>query len=201
VSECRLTMIDYLCPNEEDLLKEIPGACGSRLTSSLDPTFYTVMQNLFNQTAIRTEKYEFETCFTQEIQIAYPIQVRTTAAWTQTVTVYNGTHARAANSVVLPMVAVIGFAVGGVLCFLAIVLGVWFCMKRKSARKMQRLLDSLEPKALYSRDYAANGQLHSSDHAFDSPITSELDGRNNGPLELQGHFPHTELDSRSRRAF
>ena len=53
-----------------------PGACGSRLTLSSETTVYTVMNNFKDQLPEVTIPYEFDAGFTQEVQIAYPIQIR-----------------------------------------------------------------------------------------------------------------------------
>jgi len=53
-----------------------PGACGSRLTLSGETTVYTVMNNFKDQVPEVTIPYEFDAGFTQEVQIAYPIQIR-----------------------------------------------------------------------------------------------------------------------------
>ncbi|KAF2685439.1 hypothetical protein K458DRAFT_417493 [Lentithecium fluviatile CBS 122367] len=65
-----------ICPNDEDMPLAAPGACGSRLTVSSQLTVYTVMNNFRDQQPDATIPYTFEPGFTQELQIAYPIQIR-----------------------------------------------------------------------------------------------------------------------------
>jgi len=118
------------------MLLEAPGACGSRLTSSASFTVFTVMDNLFNQTAIRTELYEFEPCFTQEIQVAWPIQVRMSAPFTVTINSSSGTEAKKDTPAGLGTGTIIGIAFGGFFAICAVLgLVCFFLWYRRGQKK------------------------------------------------------------------
>ncbi|KAF2472751.1 uncharacterized protein BDR25DRAFT_341613 [Lindgomyces ingoldianus] len=103
-----------ICPNDEDMPLIIPGGCGSRLTISSETTVYTVMNNLHDQKPQETLPYEFDTGFTEELQIAYPIQIRLPATPSSSTIIPNSSGTSiASQKPVLSTSAIVGIAFGG----------------------------------------------------------------------------------------
>jgi hypothetical protein len=131
----------------------IPGGCGSRLTTSSETTVYTVMDNIYDQKPQATVPYEFEPGLTQELQIAYPIQIRfpTTTSSTSSPT-STPTHPNHG----IPIGAIIGIAFGGFFSIFLACLFVYFILRqrRKKIRAGEgvRILNT----SIADRDLAPN---------------------------------------------
>jgi hypothetical protein len=116
----------------------IPGGCGSRLTTSSETTVYTVMDNIYDQKPQATVPYDFEPGFTQELQIAYPIQIRfptissSTSSLTSTTTHSN--HSISTG-------AIIGIAFGGFFSIFLACLFVYVVLRKR--RKKRRAAENV----------------------------------------------------------
>lgn len=111
-----------------------PGACGSRLTLSEELTVYTVMNNFRDQRPEVTIPYTFEPGFTQELQIAWPIQIRipdtgTTAATT------SSASTGGKEGVELSTGAIIGLAFGGFFSIFIVCLAAYLLLRRRRNRR------------------------------------------------------------------
>ena len=130
---------DAICPNDEDMPQIAPGACGSRLTVSSETTVYTVMNNLIDQVPQATIPYEFEPGFTQEVQIAYPIQIR-----------FPDLSAPSPAKQTLSTGAIIGIAFGGFFSlFFAFLVGVLVLRRRKKNGEGDGVVDQRRPSAQF----------------------------------------------------
>lgn len=123
--------VDCICPNDEDMPSIIPGGCGSRLTKSKEETIYTVMNNFRDQVLETVIPYEFEEGFTQELQIAYPIQIRFPITTTMAQT--GATH-RGSSGPSLSTGTIIGIAFGGFFSFFTVCSVVYFVLRARKRR-------------------------------------------------------------------
>ncbi|KAF2187948.1 hypothetical protein K469DRAFT_685301 [Zopfia rhizophila CBS 207.26] len=120
-----------ICPNDEDMPLIIPGGCGSRLTQSKEETVYTVLNNFQDQIPETTIPYKFEPGFTQELQIAYPIQIRfadTTSTKSASTAHSPSPGSKSPN---LSTGAIIGIAFGGFFGLFAACLIVYLALRSR----------------------------------------------------------------------
>lgn len=123
-----------------------PGACGSRLTKSSETTVYTVMNNFKDQRPETTVPYDFEPGLTEELQIAWPIQIRLPATRfsgyvgdpTSTPSSSNN-GAQTSRHGGLSTGAIVGIAFGGFFSIFLTCLITFLVLRKRRSRKEQAL--------------------------------------------------------------
>jgi hypothetical protein len=135
----------------------VPGACGSRLTSSKSLTEYTVMDNLIDQRVDHTEPYTFEPGFTEDLVIAYPIQIRLPATGISSPSPNTSVpqQSQYSSGPALSTGAIVGIAVGGFLGLLIACFAVYFVLRiRKQRRTESQQRGTLQPGNLPDTHYS-----------------------------------------------
>src|SRR5438034_5081191 len=110
------------------MVDHAPGACGSRIYQSSEPTYYTVMDGITRQIPQATETYEFDGS-TMDLLIAYPIQIRVSdTAGTPSRTTSGQLHSTQSPSRTLSTGVIVGIAFGGFFAVLVVVcVLLYFC--------------------------------------------------------------------------
>lgn len=113
----------------------IPGGCGSRLTISSEATVYTVMNNIYDQKPLATVPYDFEPGFTQDLVIAYPIQIRVPATTSSVSFTSSLTSTPKHSDSVMPVGAIIGVAFGGFFSIFFVCLSIYLILRSRRKKR------------------------------------------------------------------